>query len=208
MIRILVALGVAAAGGLAACAMNPPPADRYYRIEPAAPGLAREFSSRVLVENVESAGMYAERPLVFQREEAGGALEQYHYHFWSESPDLLLTDALVRYLRAALGAGQVFGAGSRVDPDLIVRARLRKLDHRLAAGAVRSVLAVQFTITDARRNAVSVVDFEESAPAGNGAPAEHVQTLNQLSAQAFARLAEQLVRAGAPGADADKKRSQ
>lgn len=208
MIRVLVALGIAAAGGLAACAMNPPPADRYYRIEPAAPGRAFEFSSRVLVENVDSAGMYAERPLVYQREQAGGALEQYYYHFWSESPDLLLTDALVRYLRAALGAAQVFGAGIRADPDLIVRARLRKLDHQLAAGAVRSVLAVEFTITDTRRNTVSVVDFEESAAAGNGAPAEHVQTLNQLSALAFAKLAEQLVQADLPGADADEKRSQ
>src|SRR5438067_2180083 len=80
---------------LAACSIEPPPPDRFFRIAVAPPAAAASAGFRVQVEPVEAAGLYTERPLVFERDGNGGALEQYHYYFWTESPDLLLVDALI-----------------------------------------------------------------------------------------------------------------
>lgn len=187
--RWIVLLPVA----LAACSIQPPPPDRFFRIETPTPPTAAAASFHVQVTSIEAAGLYTERPLVFEREGNGGALEQYHYYFWTEPPDLLLVDALVHYLRGALGTGQVFGpGGGGTETDFVVRAKLRKLDQRLGDNAASAVLAIQFTIEDEHRKVLGVIDFEESAPAGNGAPAEHVKAIDDLAARAFAQLAARL----------------
>ena len=183
---------------MAACSIDPPPPDRFFRIETAPPAASAPTSVHLQVLAVDAAGLYTERPLVFEREGNGGTLEQYHYYFWTEPPDLLLTDALVHYLRAALGPAQVFGPGGGVGADIVVRVRLRKLDQKLGSGGASSVLALQFTVEDLKHGTVSVVDFEEAAPAGNGAPGAHVEALERLSTRAFARLTERLQASASP----------
>src|SRR5258706_15968560 len=119
--------GIILAVAVAACSINPPPPDRFFRIEPPAPAARGAGHYKVQVAAVEAAGLYTERPLVLEREGSGGTLEQYHYYFWTEPPDLLLTGALVRYLRTALGEAQGFGPGGSVDPGLGVGPHRRKL---------------------------------------------------------------------------------
>ena len=55
----------------------------------------------VLVSRFNSDGLYADRAVVYTEDDAEMVLQQYHYHFWSESPQTLLQAELVEWLRAA-----------------------------------------------------------------------------------------------------------
>lgn len=194
MIRAaLLAIVTLAAG----CASDPPPPDRYYRLEPVAATPAGAWNRRIVVQPFEAHGVYSERALLFRRQAAGGtALEQYNYHYWAEPPALMLGDLVTDHLRGAFGERQVYRSSSRVRPDIVVRPRLRNLVQVLDPQP-QALLSIQFTVTDDLNAPLLVVEFDEAAALPGTAPRDYIEAINRLAGQAAQRLAAQL--AALPG---------
>lgn len=189
MIRAaLLALLVLAAG----CASDPPPPDRYYRLESIPAESAGKWNRRIVVQPFEAHGVYSERALLFRREAAGGtAIEQYNYHYWAEPPALMLGDLVADHLRGAFGERQVHRSASRVRPDVVVRPRLRNLVQVLDPEP-RALLSIQFTVTDDVNSPLLVLDYDEAAPLPGTAPREYIEAINRMAGEAAAQLAAKL----------------
>src|SRR5205085_5617487 len=129
---------------LGACSAAPVPPDRYWRLEVAVQPATAPINSVIGVDPVRGGGVYSERALLYLH---GGAVEQRRYDFWTQSPDLLIEDALLRHLRAAFGADHVVTAGARSRADITVRTRIARLEQLTDAGA-RMALVLEFVIAD------------------------------------------------------------
>ena len=66
-------------------------------------------------------GLTAGRPIVYSESGRPREVLEYHYHFWTEPPTILLRDQLVVYLRAAKVADTVVTPEHRVEPDYEAR---------------------------------------------------------------------------------------
>lgn len=120
--------------GLGGCSQPPVPPDTFYRLEvpPPVPGQAR-IAGTLAVERFSTDALLAGRPIVHRAAEPPHELVEYHYHFWTQSPTLMLRDALVDYLRAAGAAPMVITPEHRVDADYQLTGtikRLEKIDGR------------------------------------------------------------------------------
>lgn len=98
---------LALAGLLGACgAMSPPPTDTFYRLPgtvSSATAAAAAEGRVIYVAPLAADGVLGERALVYVHAD-GTTLEQHNYHFWVDSPRLMLQQAVATALRAQLGA--------------------------------------------------------------------------------------------------------
>lgn len=95
---------------LVACgSLSSPPRDRFYRLHSFTPPTtdATHAPRPLHVPPFEASGLHAKRALIYVHPD-DTTLEQYSYHFWIDSPRVLLQSALGDYLREGLGA-QVVG---------------------------------------------------------------------------------------------------
>jgi ABC-type uncharacterized transport system auxiliary subunit len=191
MIRsAVVLLGLIIAG----CAAAPVPVDRYYRLSVPVPAVAPLAKAPdVRVEPFEVHGIYGERALL-SVDGALGVAVQYQHAFWAEPVALMLGDALVASLRAAVGESRVHGRGSRSRPDWVVEPRLRRLEQRIDIGAALAVYAVEFVVEDEAGAPRFVLSLEESAALASTDPADYAAALATLAAAANAKLIERLIR--------------
>lgn len=144
-----VALGVFAAAG---CSTDPPPAESFYELTAGDSG--RRFGEPLLdgtlvVERFAADGVVGERPILYKAAE-GPRLQQYSYHYWSQTPGALLRDAAIREYRRAGAASRVAAPGARLLPDYRMTGTLERLYHRRSDGQAAAVLAVEVTVTRAR----------------------------------------------------------
>jgi uncharacterized lipoprotein YmbA len=174
---------------LAACASEPVPADRYYRIEAPRPAAAAPISAIVGVDPVRAGGIYSERALLYLR---NGALEQRRFDFWAESPDNMIEQALLAYLRAAFGAEHVVTGGARVHADLNVRTRIERLEELAEDGPPKIAAQFQFAISDAQGRTLKVLESGGVREIAGTAPSEFVHGLEAQAGVSFAELEAQL----------------
>lgn len=170
-----------------ACASSPPPPDRFYRMNVPAPGGMQALTGTVVVEPFEAHGIYAGRELLYAR---GGAIEPYFYQHWAEPPAVMMQDALVQYLRAALPRARVLTPSMSASPDYRIRARLRALEQRVDDR--RAALAVEFTLLDAHGEFLGTLNFDDEAPLADLTVARYVEAQDALAAKAFAELTARL----------------
>lgn len=176
-----------------ACAVQPLPADLYYRIDSAASAASLPASApSVLVDAFDAFGLYAERPLIFRRAEAQGAAEQYRHQFWIEPPALMLSDGLRRTLRTALGEVKVHPRNARERAAYIIKPRLRRLEQVVDTSGARAEVAVDFLVTDEANTPRFLLSFEESQPTASDAPGAFATAASELAAKANARFVERL----------------
>ena len=120
-------------GVLTACAAQPPvPQDRYYRLQavvttaslgtPALPGTLE-------VERFSADGLPAGRPIIYMQADNPNQLLEYHYHFWTQPPTVMLRDELVTYLRGANVADNVVTPEMRIPSDHVLTGRIRRLEQ-------------------------------------------------------------------------------
>lgn len=178
------------AAGIGGCAGDPPPPDRYYRIEVTAPAKGAAALQTLLVDAMQAHGIYAERSMLY-RATAEGPIERYYYHHWAEPPDMMLGDALATYLRAMHGEQQVFEPAARVRHDIVVRTRLRRIEQ-IREAPVRAALALRFTVSDAQNKPLFTLDFEEEETAADGSVMAYADAVDRLAGRAFAALAARL----------------
>ncbi|MBO6785681.1 MAG: membrane integrity-associated transporter subunit PqiC [Rhodospirillales bacterium] len=122
---------------LTACASQPPvPSDKYYRLQAvfAAEALtSAKFVGNFEVERFTADGLTAGRPIVYVESDDPNQLQEYHYHFWTQPPTVMLRDELVTYLRASKIAGSVVTPEMRLEPQYVMTGRIRKLEQVLGS---------------------------------------------------------------------------
>lgn len=150
------ALAVAAIVAVAAvvgCAQPPVPRDHFYRVDAGAP--ERAFTTpplrgAVMVDRFRADGLVSQRPVVYSDSAHPFELLQYDYHYWVESPTVLMAFALTDYLRAAGAAATVDGPDIRSAAGCRVSGNIRRFERVLGAGS--SVVSVALEIRLTRRN--------------------------------------------------------
>lgn len=120
-------------GILSACAAQAPvPQDKYYRLKAvltSAP-LTQPLLPGVLeVERFTADGLTAGRPIVYADSSDPNQLREYHYHFWTQAPTVMLRDELVTYLRHAGVANNVVTPEMRLGADHVMSGRIRMLEQ-------------------------------------------------------------------------------
>ncbi len=122
---------------LAGCAAQPPvPTDKYYRLQAvfaAGADSTPKFRGNFEVERFNADGLTAGRPLVYVEANDPNQLLEYHYHFWTQPPTVMLRDELVTYLRTAKIADTVVTPEMRLDPQYIMSGRIRKMEQVLGS---------------------------------------------------------------------------
>lgn len=157
----LAALAALAVAVVAGCAQPPVPRDHFYRIDAGAP--ERAFATpplrgAVMVDRFRADGLVSQRPVVYSDAAHPFELLQYDYHYWVESPTVMMAYALTDYLRAAGAAGVVDGPDIRSAAGCRVGGNIRRFERVLGAGS--SVVSVALEIRLTRRNDGAELLFE------------------------------------------------
>ena len=121
--------------------------DQFYRLPEAVSGSVRSVGAGdiVYVPPFVASGLHGERALIYAHDD-GTSLEQYTYHYWVDSPRLLLQQALAERLRMA-GTRRIVVSPS-ADAKYTVRGYIRKFERR---GQQQGSVAVdlEFEVTQA-----------------------------------------------------------
>lgn len=118
---------------LASCATQPPvPEDKYYRLQSVvatAPLPAPVLDGTLEIERFSADGLTAGRPIVYVEDAVPNQLQEYHYHFWTQPPTIMLRDEMVTYLRALNVAKNVVTPEMRLNSDYVLTGRIRRLEQ-------------------------------------------------------------------------------
>lgn len=195
ILRATVALTLCAV--LTACgSLSTPKKDTFYRLGDSVPELAGAAGGQLIhVPPFHANGLLSERALVYAH--AGGtALEQYNYHFWVDSPRMLLQQALIDALAGAptvqATREPVSGAAYTVD------GRIRRFERAGEKGAASAELALELELTAGREpvpvlsrsytRSIKLSDDTPAACAAALAAASH-EVLGEFAREIKARIA-------------------
>ncbi|MDA0998524.1 MAG: ABC-type transport auxiliary lipoprotein family protein, partial [Proteobacteria bacterium] len=131
---------------LTGCGSAPPvPEDKYYRLQAvlaAAPLQQPKFNGTLEVERFSADGLTAGRPIVYSAQNDPSGLQEYHYHFWTQPPTVMLRDEIVTYLRAANVAKTVVTPEMRLNPEYVMAGKIRRLEQ-IVGSPSRAVLDIE-----------------------------------------------------------------
>ena len=129
----LPALGLIAAGFLAACGSAAPvPEDQFYRLVISAPSPSKTLFPGIMeVDRFVADGLTAGRPIVYSETGKPFQVKEFHYHFWTQPPTVMLRDELVSYLRARKISDTVVTPEMRVTPDYVLIGKIKRLEKVL-----------------------------------------------------------------------------
>jgi cholesterol transport system auxiliary component len=116
---------------LAACAQPELPKDHYYRLQVQVPERTKSdalFTGVIEIERFVADGLTAGRPIVYSEAGSEHQLLEYHYHFWTEPPIVMLRDQLIDFLRASNVADMVVSPEMRARPDYRLTAKIKRLE--------------------------------------------------------------------------------
>jgi uncharacterized lipoprotein YmbA len=195
--------GVFVTGCFSSFSSAPAPAERYYRIEPAMAATQVVSGPSIVLETVETHGVYVERSILHRSSAPGSALEQYAHVSWAEPPDAMLADVLVADLRSAFGADRARQASLRAQADVRLSVRVRRFEQVLDGGTAQAAFGATYTAMDAKGNLLFVLEFDQQRAAAGPSPMEFVAALDALIADADRALIERL-RGLAPAATSSR----
>jgi cholesterol transport system auxiliary component len=131
MKNIFKILGLFSIVVLAACAQPELPKDHYYRLQIHAPEKVKGaalFKGTIEVQRFVADGLTAGRPIVYSDVGSEHKLLEYHYHFWTEPPIVMLRDQLIDYMRAANAAEMIVSPEMRARPDYRLTGKIKRLE--------------------------------------------------------------------------------
>lgn len=193
-------LAAAALLAVTACAQPPVPTDTFYRLDVPDPQAAGQAPAGTVIEvrPFEADGLAAERAMVYV--ENDGAVRQYNYHYWVESPTQAAQRELTDHLRATGLFAQVVTPRFRVRPDVEVQGRIARLEQRLGGagdggGAPRAVVEVELGAQRTGRGLELVVlrTYAVEQPAADASPAAAAEATRAALREIFDRFTADLV---------------
>jgi len=181
---------------LSGCSVPDLPNDHFYRLEVPEPDRRFQqplFSGALRVSRFTTDGAVGGRPILFASYDRPFELQQYHYSYWVETPDRMLTDALAAYLRGANVAPTVLGPTGRGIAGHIVSGRLVRFERRVGEERATAVVALEITVErefDGRQ--LMRARYAEEAPAAGMDMAETVLAFRRAVSSLFARFVADL----------------
>lgn len=150
---LLPALALSLAGIVAACGSAPPvPEDHFYRLKAVrseSAALAKPlFPGTMEIERFVADGVTAGRPIVYSEAGKPYEVKEYHYHFWTQPPTVMLRDELVSYLRAAHVAKEVVIPEMRVAADYVLTGKIMRLE-KVIGTPPKAVLELELAVRKA-----------------------------------------------------------
>lgn len=135
---------------LSACSQPPVPRDQFYRLGSNLPQQAlanTPITGTLVVNRLRADGLISQRPILFATREQPNRIEQHNYHYWFESPPLMLRDALIDYLRAVRAANDVVSDQDRREGGCELTGILRRIEHVTAGGEPSvTVIEIEFML--------------------------------------------------------------
>ncbi|MEQ8195791.1 MAG: ABC-type transport auxiliary lipoprotein family protein [Rhodospirillales bacterium] len=129
--------GIAVCLVLAACSQPPVPKDNYYRLQAGTPAQVYGkplFAGTVEVQRFTADGVMANRPIAYASTEEPNKLNEYHYHFWTEPPPIMLRDQMIDYMRRAKVAEKIVSPELRILADFVISGKIKRFEHIRGAG--------------------------------------------------------------------------
>ncbi len=141
------ALGLIAAGFLAACGSAAPvPEDQFYRLIVSMPSSSKTLFPGIMeVDRFVADGLTAGRPIVYSETGKPFQVKEFHYHFWTQPPTVMLRDELVSYLRARKVSDTVVTPEMRVTPDYILTGKIKRLE-KVLGDPPKAVLELELSL--------------------------------------------------------------
>jgi len=136
----------------------PPPRDKFYRLDVPAPTVILDkplVDGALEVSRMQSDGVTIERAIAFSRDKT--QLTQYAYHYWVDTPVLMLRDVLVDQLRAAKVAPLVVTPEHRTLADHAVLGQVRRFEHVQNGSGALAVVELELTLVDTRNGKVRLL---------------------------------------------------
>lgn len=144
--------------------MKPLPSDTYYRlnVEHASVENNHWTDKSVRVAKFHASGIHRERAIV-HTEIGKFAVNQHRYHLWIDSPERMLQQELISYLRAANVAPTITATDSH-SGDLEVVGRVRQFEQVTDGATIEAVVAIDMELSrvDAPRRLVISREYRET----------------------------------------------
>ena len=166
--------------------LSAPPKDTFYRLDlglPVPQGESADAKDVIYLPPFWASGLHSERALVFAHAD-GTSLEQQVYHFWIDSPRIMLQHALADHLRSVAGARVVLEPATLAAYTL--RGRIRRFERTNSGGSDYAQVDLNIALYGSNG---SVPEFERnyksSIPVGGHSIAAGVAALNEGTKQIF-----------------------
>ncbi len=176
---------------LGACAQPEVPEDRFYRLDvggPETPFAKPRLEGTLEVDRFVADGLTAGRPIVYSESGRPREVLEYHYHFWTEPPTIMLRDQLVAYLRAAKVADTVVTPQHRVEPDYVLSGKIKRLEQ-VNGKPPGAVVELELALKRSSDGQILFLDtYRIEAEAKTGTVAAAVDALNSALGLIYARF--------------------
>ena len=167
---------------VAGCQSGPAPRETFYRLAPDFEQLVHneQACGTLLVGRLGTRGFAGGRAIVFRDEAEPLQVQRYNYHLWSESPALMIQDALARSLRATASARYVITPAERANADWIVSGILLRMEHFPDALPAKVVIEAELGIVGTEtRQALFLQRYIETESATSNRIDDAVHSFNQ-----------------------------
>lgn len=201
MIKALLPALVVTFAGLvvAACGSAAPvPEDQFYRLkairaEAAATGKML-FPGTIEIDRFVADGVTAGRPIVYSEAGKPYQVKEYHYHFWTQPPTVMLRDELISYLRAANVAKAVVTPEMRVSAEFVLTGKIIRLE-KVIGSPPAAVLEIELGVRKATGGELIFLKTYriESASDGPGVD-DAVHALNTALTQVYGQFVADLAK--------------
>lgn len=191
---IFLALGAVAVFVVTACSQPPVPTDNYYRLQVEAPKAEPKplFKGIVEVERFVADGLTASRPIVYSKAGSPHQLSEYHYHFWTDPPVVMLRDQLVDFLRAANVADLIVTPEIRSKADYVLTAKIKRLE-KITGSTPRTVVELELGLQDNNKDkVVHLQTYRVETTAKSGSVGDAVVAMNKALGSVYALFVEDL----------------
>jgi len=158
-------------GFVAACGSpSPVPEDQFYRLKVQAPSKAGKvlFPGALEIDRFVADGLTAGRPIVYSESGKSHQVKEFHYHFWTQPPTVMLRDELVTYLRARKVADLVVTPEMRANPDYVLTGKIKRLE-KINGLPPRAVLEIELGLRNASGGKIIFLDTYSMETESDGA---------------------------------------
>ena len=181
---------------LAACGSPPAaPEDHYYRLQlapPQNPLAAAALQGTLEIKPFVGDGLEAGRPVVYSYSGKPNELREYHYHFWTQPPTIMLRDQLVTYLRAAKVAKTVVTPEMRVEPEYVLIGKIKRLE-RIVGTPSKAALELELGLRRTESGALLLLKtYGIEATAEGDSVGAAVAALNRALSEIYAKFVTDL----------------
>lgn len=183
---------------LAACGTAAPvPSDHYYRLDVTTPAPLSQpkLDGIVEVERFAADGVTADRAIAYAGSVNSLELKAYHYHFWTESPTVMLRDALIKTLRAGHVADQVVTPEDRVTPDYVITGEIKQMERVVGSQPGKALLSVDLVLRHAQDGKLLLLrSYRVVRDVSGGDMGDFVAAMNSAASEAFAHFVADLAK--------------